>query len=166
MTAPAPAKSPESRPARRGPVFGIAAVALAWVVALAVLVACSANPVVVNRAQIWHADTIVLGAWDARDPSRLNVERTWKTPLAADSIAVSKAPTSRLHERMIVPVTRLAQNQFEVTQGVLLNPLERRPVGAKPKEPRHAEVQPLMYPATEDVIRQIEALLSAAKPVE
>jgi hypothetical protein len=159
---PAP-PAPEPRASRLGLAsVAIAAVALAWIAALAVLVVQSANPVIVNRVQVWHADVIVLGVWQPGDPPQLSVERTWKTPLEAKSVGVRAARGVTTSGRAIVPLTRISRDLYEVTQGELLNLPERRRTGDKTEEPEPSHVRPLVYPATDDVIAQLEALLSPA----
>jgi hypothetical protein len=163
VTTSGPAAQSEPRPPRRSAVVAIVAVALVWAGCLAALAVRSANPVVVNRVQVWHADSLVLGVWDAK-AARLTVERTWKSPVPADSIAIGTMPQQHPSGRIIVPVTRLSSQQYEVTQGRLWNPPERP--AASTEKPVESDVQPLVYPATDDVIRQIEALLSSGQPVE
>lgn len=147
-------------PGGRGPVVAIAAGGLAWVGVLAWLVLQSANPVVVNRVQIRHADVIVQGTWDAHpSPPQLTVERTWKGTLEAKTIRVRQPEGVNVSRRVIVPLTRISPDLYEVTQGELTNPPELHPLPPG-IEPVTSVVRPEVYPSTDDVARQIEALLS------
>lgn len=144
----------------RGPAWIIFAGALAWIGVLLVLVLSAANPVVVNRAQVLDADVIVLGEWQPGPTPRLTVERTWKSTLAEPSVEVRPLDGASPRGRVIVPLTRVSSRLFTVTHGRLPNPPEHPAAGRMPREIATAEVRPQVYPATDAVIRQLEAFLS------
>jgi hypothetical protein len=146
--------------------MAIAALALAWIGILAALWWYSANPVVVNRVQVLHADLIVLGEWRPGDPPQLTVERSWKGTPSGSTVAVRqtelaiKMNGANPSGRFVVPLTRITPDLYEITQGVLGNPPEHPQPGA---ELRPAEVRPHIYPAGDDVIRQLEGLLAGGE---
>jgi hypothetical protein len=155
---------PPPAPVRRGPVVAIAIIGLAWVGLLAWFVFAwfvlqSANPVVVNRVQVQHADVIVQGLWQADSPPRLTVERTWKAKLDAQSVRVRQPEGISPSGRVIVPLTRISPDLYEVTHGELAN-LPEHGLPPQDAETVISLVRPQAYPDTGDVIRQIEALLS------
>jgi hypothetical protein len=122
----------------------------------------SANPVVVNRLQVQSAQVIVQGTWLPGHPPQLAVERTWKLPLNVPHITVREAPGVSAVGRAIVPLTRVGPNLYEITQGDLPTIPERQAVESLPEAARLAQVRPYVYPATPEVVQQIEALLPAA----
>jgi len=148
---------------RRWPIVLIAAIGLAWIAVLAWLVVKSANPIVVNRVQLQHARVIVQGVWQPgspQKPPKLTVERTWKMPLEVTEVSIREPEGVQPAGRVIVPLTRISPDLYEITQGELINLPERHPRPQNPKDMVFAQVRPLVYPATPDVVRQIDALLS------
>lgn len=143
----------------RSPLCVIAVVAGGWVVALGSLVVWTANPPVVNRAQVLAADVIVLGAWQEGKPPQLAVERTWKGDLVEKTISVQVPPGVRLQGRSVVPLTRISSNLFTITQGRLPNPPEQFGRSEVSALETTSEVRPFVYPATDAVLRQLDLLL-------
>lgn len=152
------ARPPHVRPS----VLLITALGLAWIAALLTIVLTSANPVVVNRLQVQYAQVIVQGTWQPGSPPQLEVERTWKSPLDHQRVVVREAPGVRTSGRAIVPLTRIGPDLFEITHGDLPTIPEQRSSVPAPEAARVAQVRPQVYPATPEVVQQIEALLPAA----
>lgn len=141
------------------PLFVIAIMAGGWIAALGCLVVWTANPPLVNRAQVLAADVIVLGEWQTGKLPQLAVERTWKGELVEKTISVQVPPGMRLKGRVIVPLTRISSNLFTITQGRLLNPPEQFGTSVDPQRITTSEVRPMVYPATDTVLQQLGSLL-------
>jgi len=151
-----------AEPVHRGPKIAVWLLAAAWCGVLAGLVTVSANPVVVNRVQMLHADVVAQGVWIPGPPAELDVQRTWKGTLAVGRIGVHGAlPEQTIAGEVIVPLSRRRDGQWQITGGVLSNPVQQ---ADRDRLPEASEVRPLVYPATADVIRQIEALLPRGTP--
>jgi hypothetical protein len=147
-------------PVRRGPALAILALAGAWCGTLLGLVLAAANPIVVNRVQILHAEVVAEGQWSPGRPPQLAVRRVWKGTLEPGTIAVVGAlPEQSISGAVIVPLSRNRDGVWTVSGGVLANP---------PRETRSewfpvpAEVRPLVYPASKEVERQLRELLPDA----
>lgn len=137
----------------------MATVAGAWCGVLALLTWYSANPVVVNPLQIQRSDLVVQGRWTDAAARTLRVECAWKAAAPGETITVKGVPGRvPLEGSLIVPLTRTADGSWMVTQGILENP------SAHPDRvpSQRSEVQPALYPATESVLEQLNALLPAA----
>lgn len=140
-----------------------------WLVALSLLVALTANPVMVNRTQIMGADIVVQGTWIAGTPPRIEITRVWKGSWEPKSIEVHGAlPVSIPTGEVIVPLqaSRPSKDEpttYRIAQGNLINsPLAEPEDGSLAAVT--AEIQPLIYPALPDVIRQLEERLAEPVP--
>lgn len=129
------------------------AATLAWVLLLVGLVNRTANPVTLNRAQIAHADYVVTAMPMDAAKGTFQVEREWKHGAELGAIQIHDLPPTPSLERResLIPLTRRADGSFVVTQGELSNPGHEKTVAA--------HVPPVIYPATPDALRQLEALL-------
>lgn len=130
-----------------------------WIVCLAALTWRTANPAVINQVQISSADLIFVGRWADRKAGRFEVERELKRQQLQGEVIIEGAlphgpPTS---ESWVIPVT-VHREKYAVTQGVFINH-PRQPAIAEKLPPWKVEVAPLCYPATEDILRQIDAAL-------
>lgn len=143
----------------RSPLCVIAVVVGGWVAALGSLVVWTANPPVVNRAQVLAADVIVLGEWQDGSPPQLAVEQTFKGKLVEKRITLQAPPGIRYKGRLVVPLTRISSNLFTITQGRLPNPPEQFGTSGVTSLATTSEVRPFVYPATDTVLQQIDSLL-------
>ncbi len=156
--------APESAAAaRRGrwTVFGVGAV---WIATLWGLMAVSANPVIVNRVQVVSSALIVSGTRDPAKPAVLIIDRIWKGDKPGDRIVVHDWPAVCPTGKLVVPLQfRANGNGFSVTHGEWPNmPASGKPVD-DPKEVVVSLVQPQVYPETEEVLRQLQALVGPAE---
>lgn len=155
-----PATVATSRTSRLWPL----AFAGLWCVILGTLVFTSANPVVLNPAQIAAAQVIVQGEWVASRPPELRVHKVWKGQLAADSLVIhGTIPVAPIAGEVLVPLSRIpggdgALTNFQITQGGLENHPQNLPPGT-PELGIMAEVLPLVYPATEESLTELRRLL-------
>ncbi|MDZ4686891.1 MAG: hypothetical protein SH850_17595 [Planctomycetaceae bacterium] len=141
----------------RGPVPIIICLAVAWCLVLLGLVLTAANPIVVNQVQILHADAIVQGRWIPGQPPQVDVQRVWKgsLPLGRQSVS-GHLPEQQIVGEVIVPLSRLRNGALVVSGGELSNPAH------DPQSrllPARSTVRPLVYPATDDVLRQLRDLV-------
>jgi hypothetical protein len=130
------------------------AAGVVWIAVLAALVFTSSNPVVVNRAQVLSSSVIAIGHRDPQKPDEFVVTTVWQGAVPAERITVRDWPEICPDGEIVVPLLRIPNQGFRVTQGELPNPPLR--VG-KPVEA--AMVRPLVYPATEEVLGQITSLV-------
>jgi hypothetical protein len=161
VTANAPSDlAVESKTAgRRGPVAAIVLLAVAWCVALGALVLLAANPIVVNRVQILHADVVAEGLWLPGKTPALDVQRVWKGTLPPGRIAVTGTlPEQKIVDSVIVPLSLDAAGPWRVTSGNLANPPLHPETGAVPLP---ATIRPVVYPATDEVRKQLWELLGS-----
>ncbi|HET6425874.1 MAG TPA: hypothetical protein VFG20_19445 [Planctomycetaceae bacterium] len=152
MTAPVAAAS--SGTGARVAVFAAGA---AWVAVLGALVLTSANPVVVNRAQILSSSLIAIGHRDPQKPDQLVITRLLLGAEPAREITVRDWPEICPPGEIIVPLVRVPNEGFRVTQGELPNPPAK--IGQNAEA---ALVRPLVYPATDEVIAQVADLVGVA----
>ena len=137
--------SPPPLPSRQSRLFLITASMLAagWGITLALLALFTANPVMLNREQILGSPYVVTGTV-VGDPSagRVSVEREWKKSALAGTITVENlaAVGARPGIAYVIPLSR-PDDAFRVTEAPFAG-------GA-----------PLIYPATPDAIRQLQAIL-------
>lgn len=160
---PEPAVEPQSS-GGRGPVAAILLLAVAWCVGLGSLVLTAANPIVVNRVQILHADVVAEGTWIPGPSPTLDVQRVWKGALPPGRITVTGTlPEQRIVDAVIVPLSLDAAGPWRVTGGKLSNPPTHQEQGAPPVP---SDVRPVVYPATEEVRQQLRDWLgSPPEPV-
>jgi hypothetical protein len=133
-------------------------VGLVWCALLGTLVFTSSNPVVVNRAQVLASTVIVIGKRDPQKPGELLVNQVWLGDAPGERITVRDWPTVCPTGEIVVPLIRRGDQPFRVTQGEVPNP------PLKPNQlPEAAIVQPLVYPATKEVLDQLTALVGPAQ---
>jgi hypothetical protein len=117
-------------------------IAIAWCAVLAILVLLSANPVTLNRRQIFDADALV--AAQVLDPQSgaCRVTRQWNDDPLPEQIVVERLHDTAVTEEgeWILPL-QVRGDRLEIVPSLL-------PSGAR-----------LVYPATPDAVRQLEAIL-------
>lgn len=153
-------------PAARPPVsrvpqlIGIAFLACAWCAGLTALIFVDSNPVVLNRVQLQAATFVVQGQLTRGSPTTLQVARVWKGTLPETSLVITDAlPVVIPEGEIIVPISRgVEPGEYRITQGVLPNYGEGSTDPNADSETRPAQVQPLVYPVTPDILRQLEVL--------
>lgn len=122
-----------------------AIVLAAWILALGILAATTANPVTLNREQILHAHFVVTARVLNRAEGMIAVEKEWKrgAGIVADKMRVENLDRTGVHDgaEYLLPLTRQADGKLYVTE-------TRLPNG-----------RPLAYPATPDAIARLEQLL-------
>ncbi|HUQ70634.1 MAG TPA: hypothetical protein VM165_13985 [Planctomycetaceae bacterium] len=159
-----PAPPATATVASRGPVPIIFCLAIAWCLALLGLVLTAANPIVVNPVQILHADDVVQGQWIPGQPPQVDVQRVWKGSLPTGRQSVSgQLPEQHIVGEVIVPLLRSRNGTLVVSGGELANPARDPQSNLLPAR---STVRPLVYPATDDVLRQLRDLVGepAAMP--
>lgn len=138
----------------------IFAIGFAWIATLWGLMAVSANPIIVNRVQILSAPLIVSGTRDPVKPSVLIIERVWKGEKPADRIVVQNWPAVCPTGKLVVPLQFVPKgNGFSVTHGEWPNPPATGQPVNDPRDVVISVIQPQVYPETDDVIRQLQALV-------
>jgi hypothetical protein len=139
----------------------IAALVVGWIGWLAWLTLNTANPPIVNRVQLLASDLVIVGRWEDRTAGRLRIVRELKHGELAGTITVERAPPPRgisdADAEWIVPVRRTRAG-YAVTSGKFVNRPERAGGAAGDK----IDIPPQIYPATKDILRQIEVLLPKA----
>lgn len=130
-----------------------------WIGFLAALTWTTANPPVANAVQIASSDLILVGHWKERAAGRFHVERELKSGQLRGEVLIEDVPPFGPpdHAAWVIPVIRRGK-KYSVTQGELIN----RPVNpqAQPNRPPwKVEVPAQCYPATADVLQQIDAVL-------
>ncbi len=141
-----------------------ASLTLAWVLFLAGLTWRTANPPVVNRVQIRNSEYILVGRWENRQEGRLEVVQELKRGVSLGVVTVTGLPERGLPaaKSWVIPVTRFG-GAYSVTHGQFLNsPRQPQPDGKIPHW--QIDVPPQCYPATDDVLEQILAVLAAPIP--
>lgn len=132
-----------------------AAAAVVWLAALLTLALLTANPVTVNRTQVLTAETVVVGtAEPSAGAVRLRVETTLAGRPTGDEISVAGPGAERFDRggRYVVPLRRRPDgDSYEVA----LTPRPNREV---------ERGEPLVYPATPDVIRTVESIVADRAP--
>lgn len=148
--APAPAASqPDDAPpssargARRGLWIAVVIAAL-WLLALGGLALFTANPITLNVEQIRASEYVVSGRLSRNERDVIFVERQWKGGETAAEFRVANLSQTALEpgRSYLVPLSRARSGALEVTETDL------------PENP------PLVYPATEEAIAQLTAILS------
>ncbi len=134
------------------------AAVLIWIVALAAMTWNTANPDVVNRAQIEESHFVFVGRCEDPAKGTFHVERELKRGELQGPVTVQDLPKQLppKNTAWVVPVLRHGKS-FVVTEGVF--PLPPAQVVGPNGVPLEAHVAPKIYPATDDVLRQIDALL-------
>lgn len=129
------------------------AVAL-WIGFLGYLAWTTANPVLLNRAQIAAADVILAGHWVEPAQGKFVAERSWKQNGVSGEIVVREFQpgTAPAEGPILLALTRIQGNEYRITAGELTNPGESDPSG---NSDRMARVRPLGYPATDALIAEL-----------
>ncbi len=148
---------PVAVPATNHGRWAVLAAGAVWCAILWGLVFTSSNPVVVNRVQVLASDAIVVGHRDPQKPDELLVEKVWLGNTPEKRVAIRDWPTLCPTGSIVVPLQRLRERGFRVTQGELPNP----PLNPN-QLPDPAMVQPLIYPATDSVLEQLTKLVGPA----
>lgn len=133
---------------------------LGWIGFLAVLTVATANPPVVNALQIAASDLVFVGHWKNRATGEFQVERELKQGQLQGTVIVEDVPKVGPLERdaWVVPVVKLGK-RYAVTHGEFTN----RPALPRPdQQPWPVKLEPQCYPATNDVLEQIDAVLKRA----
>jgi hypothetical protein len=121
------------------------------------LVLTAANPIVVNRVQVLHADVVAQGQWISGDTPQLDVQTLWKGELPLGRHPISGLlPEQRIEGEVIAPLSRLRDGSLVITGGKLANPPHDFQSG---QVPAVSTVRPVVYPASEDVQSQLRDLL-------
>lgn len=136
------------------------AVGAVWIGVLWGLMAVSSNPVIVNRVQILSSVLVVSGTRDAAKPTVLIVDRVLKGDKPGDRLVVQDWPENCPAGKLVVPLqfTRNGTG-FSVTHGEWPNPAADGKPHNQPDEVVVSRVPPLVYPETNEVIQQVEALV-------
>ncbi|MBW3542853.1 MAG: hypothetical protein KY476_21530 [Planctomycetes bacterium] len=114
-----------------------------WWAFLAVLAVTTANPVTLNRAQFQEATHVVTATVEDPAAGLIAVEREWKTAatLAQINVLNLSSTAAERGERYVLPLQRLGRTTYRV------------PPAPLPGNP------PLIYPATDEALRQLKELL-------
>lgn len=136
------------------------AIGAVWIATLWGLMIASANPVVVNRVQILSSSLIVSGTRDPAKPAVLIIDRVWKGAKPADRIVVRDWPAICPSGKIVVPLQFARQGDgFSVTHGEWPNlPAAGKPI-VDPQDVVVSNLQPLVYPDTEEVRQQLQDLV-------
>jgi len=160
--APAVTRTPAIAPAvptvweLRWGLLGIGVVALAWGGALAAMVACDSNPVVLNRVQIAAADTVLQGTLAPGSKHKLQVTKDWKGRWSGAEITLAEPfPVAMPPGELLVPVTLTSPREGQITHGILNNFPDHTGLATR------SDVLPLVYPANAETLAQLSALLAA-----
>ncbi len=130
---------------RRSPRVRLAlALFLVWAAGLATLAIVVTSPVTLNRVQIRSAEVIVQGMLDPTQAGVFLVDRTWPADATDAVILIEDLDELPLEPKQstLIPLRQTADGAYSV----VLTP--------KPSEAR------LTYPATNDAIAALEAILS------
>ncbi len=158
----------------RWPIVIMLGIAVAWVGALATVVLVDANPVVLNRAQVYAADVVVTGRLERDGTSlKLQVMEILKGtfPDLAPTPTVSldgPLPTMLPQGTVIAPLSRRGESgspSYQITQGEFPN-LGLPNANDQPRPIQPALLQPLLYPDTPDARAQLAAILAEFRPAE
>lgn len=140
-----PGVAPPSPIAKRL-LLAAAALLVLWVVSLALLAFATANPVTLNREQILHSPFLVTATVISRKDGLVKVSREWKhgAGLPKETVRLENLEEAGVREGVeyVIPVTKKIDGRLFVTE-------TRLPNG-----------RPLVYPATNDAVEEIEALLA------
>lgn len=122
-----------------------------WIASLAILALATANPVTLNREQILHAPYLVTAKVISRRDGLVSVSREWKHGAGLPK------------DKDTVKLENLAD--AGVREGVeYVFPVRKRPDGTLVVyETRLPNGRPLAYPATDEALQAIEALLAEAR---
>jgi hypothetical protein len=138
------AGSPSRRISPRNLLIAALAVAAIWWIALAALAIFTANPVTLNREQIFRSDYVVTGTLTDAGSGTLDVSKEWKQNGLTGTISVDllKEAGADRGQTYIIPLENNRDGSFQVTRS------------------RMPDEAPLIYPATSDADGQLSRLLS------
>lgn len=159
MVGPDERTSTDSRAVRwlssRGLLLAALVLAALWWLALALMAWLTANPVTINVWQVYQADVVVQAMVVDPQSGAIEVSREWKndrTSLPGQSIVKDTALAEAVPgNSYLLPLTRSATGEWQVTRAALRTPL------GKPQQ----YAPPYIYPATEEAIAQLEEVLAA-----
>ena len=137
------AQPPEVRPVGRARLLiGFAAGAL-WLALLAAFALLTANPVTLSVEQIRRSDAIVSATVSPRDHGKVVVEKVWAGDLELGELRVSNLSKAgaRSGRSYLMPLSRSAGDRYAITASQLPGRI------------------PLLYPATQEAIEQLTAIL-------
>ena len=141
--APAGSAAPPSPQYRRRNAVIAIGLAIVWVGVLIALVARTANPVTLNRDQILRSHVIVEARVVDSTTGECEVVRAWPAAFPLRTITVRELTTTgaKLDQTYVLPLISI-RDDFEITP-------TRLPNGVR-----------LIYPATPEAVRQLEAILA------
>ena len=149
-------------PSRRLGLVVAAIVVTVWVIYLAYITIRTANPPVINRVQIDAADFLLLGRWENFSTGRFRVERELKHGRLTGLVQVLGLPDHLPSQSIewVIPVSKTG-DAVSVTQGIY----ENRPLhsGQNLNGVWKVRVAPQCYPATAEILRQIDHELAARR---
>jgi hypothetical protein len=133
-------------PSWRWPLWAAATIAAAWLAALVVMAARTANPVTLNRAQLAKAEFVATAKVVDRARGAVEVEDQWKNKAPVSLTLENLAQTSAVDgQKYLIPISKAADG-FRVTGSRLPNDA------------------PLIYPATSESIDQLRQILDEHAP--
>ena len=141
-----------TRPAARGRLVLAVWVSVVWGIALVSLAMLTANPLTLNRAQIEQADVIVTGRIVDAQQGTVDVEQTWKSGIKREQITVRNLArtNARNGSRFLLPLSPTAGGVYKITQPQLPGQRDNRSTANQPQR---------IYPATDDVLAQLQEIL-------
>jgi hypothetical protein len=145
---PSPAKLEAPRPHSRGPLIFSSALAIVWCAILIAMAWLTSDPITLNRDQILGADFVITGRVES-DPAagEVTVLREWHKNALSGTIHVENLGDVRVR-----------------TGQTYLMPLSHAPTGYRITEARLANSALLVYPATQEAVRQLEQILPERAP--
>lgn len=154
----------DALPVFRYGLWSVAGLTVLWVLFLAVITWRTANPPVVNGVQVQVSDRILVGRWENRADGRFEVTQELKRGDPLGVVTVTGVPDrgTPTNDLWVIPVLKFG-GTYSVTHGQFVNHPWRRLPAADAQE-WEVRVNPQCYPATDDVLEQINAVLSAARP--
>ena len=147
-----------TRPASRGRLVIAVCVFVVWGMALVSLAMLTANPATLNRAQIEQADVIITGRIVDTQQGTVAVEQTWNSRIERMEQTARKQITvrnlaetnARNGSSFLLPLSQMASGVYAITQPQLPGQRDKRSA---------ANVQRRIYPATGDVLTQLQEIL-------
>lgn len=164
------AESGTVKTGRKWALVGVTALGVLWLLVLGTLVVTSSNPTIVNRVQILKADVVAEANLLPGSPPRLEILRVWKGPIVGPEVTLAgRLPVSIPPNPVLIPLSARSATVFEVTQGTFRNlpaGIDRDPPPNPADLDRLSEIRPAIYPATPDVLEQLQQLLPGRAPAE
>ena len=160
---PPPATDNIPSAASRARLILFAILAAFWVVFLAGLTWRTANPPLVNRVQILASDRLLVGHWLDVKSGRFQVNRELKQGDISGEVIIENSPIPGKNftadQEFVVPVRKRKDN-YVLTAGDFR--IEKSSPAAS--DLPAGRIQPQIYPATAEILDQIEQLLKPATP--